>query len=715
MITQSESKLQSPVPAREEGTASICLLVGGTFQGITQYPTAAAADMVIYVDVQSEVSGVGAQSCGDVLTLRLATGETLGTLTKDRCSAGLKRFLEERSGVNLNVGLGQLRAVGALVAEQLVADPAFQEFMVKQVFERLLQLHHGCVDHIIIYTDWSISGGTGSAVGPAIAKALAKILLQFSNATVHVEALRVGSLSFSGLGDRVHVNGAATLAEDVDYVLDPGRHPREVRSIMFIEHPMVGPHKGRRDTFILQLMQALRSRDVQTMFQRSSPNEALNSAFGNIRILRASFFQALSDRRMAAEVARVYESQLDDVLRAGLQSGVGEEIGVKLTVESMPYLPSVQQLAEQIRRAKGILPPNMPADCLQSPVRYACERISVSVRGEMQVNIRSLLTTSSGSSSQLVEKLTVLKALHFHLQRHLQDRVGPLAKAKKLFEIAEAHVMGILDSFFPKTWFERLLAYFSNPQAMLVQFQNLVRTARQRAQEVARLQTEFNALQETSMQVSTELAAEQKRLRDTVELLRAVAGVVPSPSLVRAGPLDQILVRLMDLAGKDQEEVSEAVFRLLASCVKQITMSGLAAVVGARETRAFQVAMELSRTKTATKGPAWGGKRYLGVTQRILVLPPMSSEDAEALRQLVGEFNGDLILAFADTVQGSVNAVLLEVYCPRHSEEIFTPFHVQHLRRACQEPDLFFTNGSNGTRWLGNPVSVAGASDKKGK
>jgi hypothetical protein len=695
--------------------ASVCLLVGGTFQGITQYPAAAAADLVIYADVQSEVSSVGAQSSSDVLTLRLATGETLGTLTKDRCSAGLKRFLEERSGVNLSVGLGQLRAVGALVAEQLVADPAFQEFMVKQVFERLLQLHHGCLEQIVLQVAWGMAGATGSGVGPEIAKAIAKVLLEFSNATVHVEALRVGSLSFSGLGDRVHANGAATLAEDMDYVLDPQRHPREVRSMVLLENPMVGPQKTRRDTFILQLMQALRSRDVQTTLQRSSPNEALSSTFGNIRILRASFFQSLSDRRMAAEVARAYELDLDDVLRAGLQAGVGEEIGVKLAVDSMPHLQSVQQLADQIRRAKGVLPPNMLTDCLQSPVRYVCERILVSVPGEMQVNLRNLLTTSSASRSQLAEKLSVLKALHFHLQRHLQERAGPLAKAKKLSEMAGAQVKGMLTCFFPETWFDRLLAFFNNPQSMLVQFQNLVRTARQRLQEVARLQTEFNALQEASSQVSAELTAEQKRLRQTVELLRAVAGVAPAASLVRVGQLDQILVPLMELAAKDQEEVSEAVFRLLASCVKQITMSGLAAVVGARETRAFQVAMALSQAKAATKGPAWGGKRHLGAMQRILVLPPMSPEDAEALRHLVGEFNGELILAFADAAQASVNAVLLEVYCPRHSEEIFTPFHVQHLRKACEEPDLFFTNGSDGKRWLRNPVSAATASDTKGE
>jgi hypothetical protein len=86
----------------------------------------------------------------------------------------------------------------------------------------------------------------------------------------------------------------------------------------------------------------------------------------------------------------------------------------------------------------------------------------------------------------------------------------------------------------------------------------------------------------------------------------------------------------------------------------------------------------------------------------------------DALRQLVAELDGNLVLAFGDSAQASVNAVLLEVYCPRHAEDIFTPFHVQHLRKACEEPDLYFTNGNDVTRWLGASSSVAETSSSKG-
>lgn len=686
--------------ARDEGIASVSLLVGGTFQGVTQYAEAAAADVVIYADVLSEVNGVPVRSDGNILTLRLAAGETLGTLTRDHCQPGLKRFLGERSGVNLNVGLGQLRAVGAIVAQQLLADPAFNEFTVKHVFERLLQLHNGCLEHIEVQVATSIAGGTGSAVGPALAKALAKVLLQFSNATVHIQTLRVGSLSFSGLGDRVHLNGAATLAEDVNYILDNDRHPREVRSMLLVENPMVGSQKARRDAFSLQLMQALRSHDVQAIFQRSSPNDALNSCFGTIYIVRAAFFHGLCDRRIAAEVARAYESQLDELLRTGMQAGIGDEITVKMAQEMVAQVPTPKELADQIRRAKGVLPPNLLADCLQAPVRFVCEKVFVSVHGQLRTHLRSLLTMPGASRAELTERLSVLKALQFKLQQHLQQRNPDLVKARKQFEAAESQVRGALSAFFPESWFDQLTAYFNNPQANLIQFQNLVRLARQFTQTLAKLQAENDGLQDALGLVASELAAEEKRIRRAMELLRAVAAPSTTAGLVRTASIDRILVPLLETAGKDFDELPESLFRLLGSCVSGVTMSGLAAVVGARETRANQVALALSRAQTATKAPAWGGKRHLGAKQRILVLPPMSPEDVQALRQLVGELDSDLVLAAGDSAQASVNAVLLEVYSPRHSEEIFTPFHLQHLRKACEEPDLYFTNGDTGSRWL---------------
>ena len=39
---------------------------------------------------------------------------------------------------------------------------------------------------------------------------------------------------------------------------------------------------------------------------------------------------------------------------------------------------------------------------------------------------------------------------------------------------------------------------------------------------------------------------------------------------------------------------------------------------------------------------------------------------------------------------------------------------VQHLQKACEEPDLYFTNGNDVSRWLGTP-SVAETSATKGE
>jgi hypothetical protein len=700
------------VPTREEGVGTVVVLVGGTFQSVTEYAETAAADIVIYADVQSEVAGVAPDTNGNVLTLRLATGETLGTLTKENCPEGLTRFLQDRSGVNLAVGLGQLRAVGDLVAKQLLTNPAFHDFVEKEVFERLLQIHGGCLEHVEILVTTSIAGGTGSVNGPALAKTIAEVILQFSNATVHVQALRVGSLSFSGLGDRVHLNGAATLSEDLDYVLDRDRHPREIRSMMLVEIPMVGAQKVERDRFAMQLMQAVRAADVQRMFGRSAPNEALNSAFGTIHILRPSFFSALCDRRIASEIARTFETQLEELLRVSPRLGVADEITVTLSEESLS-IAAPKELAEQIRRAKGVTPLNIMSECLQSPGRYSVDRVLVSISGQMRSSLRNLINMPGATLAELAERLSVLRALAFKLQQQMQERSPELVKAKKQFEMAEAQLRAVLASFFPESWLDHFLALFSNRQTNVVQFQNLVRGVRQKAQAVAKLQAELDGLQGGLNLVNTELGAEQVRILRAVEMLRVVAGPASPTCLVRAGSLDSVLPSLLDFASVDLEDLPESIFRLLASCVTEVTMAGLASIVGALEIRPHQIAIRLAQAQAPTRAPAWGGKRHLGGKQRVLVLPPMSPDDSDSLRQLVAGLDGGIVLAFGQSAQAGANVVLLEVQCPRHAGDIFTPFHLQNLKRACEEPDLYFTDGHDPTRWLGMSSSNGAPSMKE--
>ncbi|MCI0465204.1 MAG: hypothetical protein L0Z62_50420 [Gemmataceae bacterium] len=704
----------TPRPAAPaEGVGTVVLVAGGSFQRLVEYPEVAAADVVLYLDVDSEVKGV--KPAGqDVVTLTLAAGETLGTLTaKQPCDASLRMFLDQRPAVNLGVGLCQLRAVGALVARQLRADVGFHDLLVKAVFERLLQKHNGCLEHVEVVVAASTAGGTGGAIGLDVARVVAELLLEYSNATVHVHELHLGSLTYSGLGDRIHLNSAATVGEDLDYVLAPSaeRHLKEVRSTVLVEAPMLGPNKAERDAFVLQLMQALRAREVQTLLLRSAPNEALDSPFGCVRLVRAGFGQALPDRDIAPEVARVYQEALTELSAVLPQAGVGDQLMVKLQEEAVPDVVSVEELSERAQRAQGVEPPGFWEQCVKQPQRLSFECVYTSVPGQMRTNVRSLLVSSPRTRQEFTLKLSVLKALEVALGRELEERVRPLAEAYQQFEKAQTRLRQVLRGLFPRRSWEQVLSRLRDPTATLVEFQYAVREVRTQGEHVARLQLAHDALRAVAAAVAAELGAEQKRLGRAIELLQAV-GVGSSRSpLVHVAPLDQVLFALLEEAGQPHEEVSERLLRLLGSSVACVTLAGLAAIVGA-ELRPASVAWQLAQGQCITRAPCWGGKRFLGVTKRILVIPPMAVREVNELRELVAQWDPELLLVAADTARGGVNIVLLEIGSPRCAEDILVPFYRKYLEKALAEPGLYLTNGTDLRRWM-EPTS-RGEKAKKG-
>ncbi|HTE91828.1 MAG TPA: hypothetical protein VK639_22990, partial [Terriglobales bacterium] len=105
----SPSQLSARSPLIK-GVARILIIVGGTFQNLVRHLKAAAADLVLYVDVSSELSS--ARPRKDVRLLALAPGETLGTLLRGGGGTkALKDLYASRPGINLENGLGQVPVI----------------------------------------------------------------------------------------------------------------------------------------------------------------------------------------------------------------------------------------------------------------------------------------------------------------------------------------------------------------------------------------------------------------------------------------------------------------------------------------------------------------------------------------------------------------------------------------------------------------------------
>ncbi|HKI34405.1 MAG TPA: hypothetical protein VKA46_21300 [Gemmataceae bacterium] len=673
------------------GSASVVVLVGGAFQHLANSAAAAGADVVVYIDVPNELEAVRPRN--GVISVTLAAGQTLGTLVNQDCPGPFKEFVERHPAVNLSVGLGQLRAVGALAAAKLLEDPEFVRFLNEEIFERLFIKHNGSLDQVMITVCTSTAGGTGGPVGPAVARALAVVIFDRTEAVVHTQFLRAGSLSYVSLGDRVHHNGAATVAEDLRYIQACERHPREVRSLVLFELPMVGPRKDQRDGYVVAAAQALRARAVREHLDRCSPNDALSSPFGTVSLLRVSYWHGLADRRVAAEVAGKYLGQVKRALAAAPRAGLIDDVRVVLR-QAPAQSPSLEEITDLVRQSRGVRPPDLFAICTRAKVRYTGGTVAArigdrSVR-DLAAEVR-LFSAPCRTETEFVTKLTTMRALDAALEAELEARSTRAAELRRKTEGAQAALTKALRQHYPGGLFERLQATLAHPRAKVVVFKNALTRSREAANELATVEAEAEVLRVVRARLHAELEAEGRRLQGLAHVLAELAPAGPVQGLIEVTELDAVLERLLETAAQGPD--SPELLRLLGSCVKRVTLAGLAEITRAPEPRLASVAATLVRGKPPTQAPVWGGKRPLGRGQVITVVPPLADRAEEELRALVRKSDGEMVLACADTAEGGVNALRLEVYKPKHWEEIVTPFIRKNLEEARREPALYFTNG----------------------
>jgi hypothetical protein len=682
------------------GVARLLLIVGGTFQKLARIVAAAGADLVLYLDVPNEVEATRPRE--GVISITLACGETLGTLASAGCPGDLKDFFANRPGVNLSLGLGQLRAVGDLAVRKRLADPAFERFLVEEVFDRLFVKHNGSIEQAILTVASSDAGGTGGPAGLPVASALAQILLERTDAAVHVQVLRVGSLSYFGLGDRVHTNAAATLAEDVSYVLSARRHPREVRSLLLCELPMVGAHKDQRDDYVVQLCQALRASEVLTDLNRSAPNNAFDTPFGAISVLRPSWWRGIEDRQIAAEVAAYYLPRLDRIRRTGPFPGVLKGVQVVLK-EGQKKAPSVDDLLATVRSCRA-QPKDFFATCTQ-PSASCTGTVLATARNGTVVNVTTKLrlcfSTPCSTEAEFTTRIGTLRAMEAAVASEHQQRtarIGVLQRDRLATHVELKKALKLVYPRGPADWVRTALA---NPGAKVTAFRNAMNRVREVADELVQREAEAQALDDARRQLDAEIKRERERLQGVSSVLAPFRPTEETPGqnhLVEVTDLDAVLNELLESnPGTDPEEV----LRLLGSCARRVTLAGLAEITQAKEARAESIARQLAHGAPATQAPVWGGRKPLARGDVITVLPPVEDEVKEDIRKILANLDGHMVLASSDTGQGGVNALRLEVFRPRSLEEIFTPFIRKNLTIAVEGGRVYFPNGVDFLEQLG--------------
>ena len=697
---------------RPGGVARLVILAGGAFACLARYAQILKADMAILLDVSEEVNRVAAAA--NVVRVALATSETLATLCQAVSSpAELLARISKLPGVTLDRGLCQVRAVGAMAVKQLLKQPAFGDFL-DEALTRLLMLHNGSLDRVEIIVLSSTAGGTGAPCGPVIGQAFVQTITEHSDAVVDLHFLRAGSLSYLGLGKAAQVNDAADIAEIIEEVTSPIRHPREVRSLDLAELPIAGQDQVLRDQYAREFVQAYLAEGVQTLLNRTQPNVALTSEWGAVSLFEVGWGASLSSGRVAAETASQYLSEVKELLST--PPGGVDAIEVVIGQNAFTHEFSEDAIRNLIRTSGKVRPDDLLARCTR--LQASCATVAVRARVDGQsidlANGPLPVRIVCRSTGDFRKKLSVLSGL----EQRIATETGVLRQQLAALEGDRRRAFALLEQadqkLYPIKLRERVLRVFANPQAILVTFRNALQHVRDLDLRIARLRAQAAALEEIRGRFAADLETTRKQLAKAVDLLAAVRltgdGASSPRRLVRVAPLDTVMEAMIELASAPKAERS-AFVELLASAAEAVTLDGLALITQAREPRLDLVANQLVRGEAVIAlSPPCGGRRPTSEGDRIVVLPPVESSLADELRGMLKELSPGFVVAFADTAEGGANVVDLRVHRVRYFEELLTPWRSRNLRKAKEEPDLYFVgNNGNLTRpgMGGRPVPPA--------
>lgn len=693
--------------SRTPGIARIVVLVGGTCAEMVRYLNSLAADVVLWVDVLTELEKV--KPAPGVIRVVLAAGKTLASLFEDlpggEYAEQARELFESLPGVDMNTGHAQLPAAGIRSADLLVATPEFRAIL-RDVYSRVMISHNGTIEEVELDLFASLCGGTGGPAGGPIVDEIAKYYREHHRAVVHTRFNRAGSLSFEGCGDGISPNGAAAVFSDLASTLLDPRPLSEVRSLVFYELPMCARAKTVRDGYMATSVQALNCSEFRALRDLSAPNSAAHSALGSISLIDMAWWKALGPERIRLNVAARFREQLLDVLNTEPSRNVLERIEVATTAQSAVSDTTIPQLLDQIHQNKRA----EPAGLLDVVENITCSLSAITVyahyrasgRGEFEDCWRERCQVPCRSTDEFRDRLAFLRALVAAVDAEMRNRTDKIATLQNQRRQTKAALTGVKDEYYPRTIIRKLENWAfadSRRRDRDRRFGSLAKTAREAKLAVDRLEAENSALGLCRDELQKAVHATEKRIRSVLRVLGSEAtlnSVAAKPDLVEIADIDSLLEELLHIAEATEVDEQRLADTLL-SAAKQATLEGLADMAGAQEPRVDLIAQQL--TKQAPKvGPYWGGRRPMSIDSTVFVLPPVAGELRDALLAAYAPLvhhSDKFHLVFADTAEAGFNIVRLQIRVPKSISDIVTPIIADEFEAVTANPVRYFREGTD--------------------
>ncbi|MCC7086553.1 MAG: hypothetical protein IT427_16260 [Pirellulales bacterium] len=689
----------------------ILILQGGNNAQLARYGRMCRADLVIVLDVEKEL-----QSLSDSLhqpnikLCILGQGHTARTLAK-RASKALQAVIQNVAGMNAETGLGQLRPLGRLATEEFLASHQMQSFLKGELLDILIQISGGTIKSVRFIAAGSVAGGTASGGLQLTVDAFARAILETCSVVAHVEFHITGSLSYANLGGaRVHWNGAAGIAEIINYVTSPSQHPRNIRSAFLAELPPCGEDRQQRTRYMLEFEQAIQSQSVTDILDGDAPNYSVNGPLGNITLCRSGHFAPLHPiHHVARDIAPGYCRTLRQAHKdCRPQPSLIQRLELNTDRQPLPR----EDLDGIVARAAYVDAAELIADIASPAFRYT-------VTVDATLATTEVLRLSNAHAVWAIAPLTVAEArarliqqvtsLHI-LDAEIANRNAELAQIEHhrhaltrtmMKRIRDRQRPGILTRF-------RQLLTGQKPSndAITVDASHL----RALTDHVEQRTSEVEALLSARAQVASEYEYLMTRLTTIATQLDSL---VPrsrprqlEPTVIPKS-IDAVFPELLQLP---EDASDEHLANILVSSVHQVTVAGLAAITSAQPPRIETIGSRIASLQCDFT-PPWGGEPVKLVERQIHVLPPVALDTADKLMKIIQDQSPHTTVVVANEMSASLNAVTLFIASVTNMSDVFTTYLTHNVRLASLDPNpgLYFLNGTDFLKGLA--VDFADGSD----
>lgn len=630
----------------------IHLIVGGGRSVLLHYRNLWNALFTLVVDVPSELPDQATLPRNVrvfPLGMNHSSDSLLGTGSPD-----MQSLPDKVAGTDATNGMAQLRGLGYLAFRLLIKSPEFSAVMSEIVDEILIHTG-GRPGPVLIHVDRGSDGGVGPD-GWILAEAIAAHVHRMLGVPVHIDEDVNGFLVHVGLGSRLAKNTATSIIDRTDFILSKPGSALITRTLSAVEYVPCRNNRHKSEQYIALDEQVISSSEYQNWFRLTSPNFALAGPLGFVGLRRVDYFNPLNPGTIANEVADSLSAEIEQIISRAKPNRAAD-VQITLSDQRRPiHREHLEAIAESVcdRDLSEVLSAiTEPGDEIQS-FAYATTNGTHPVKLADAPTLYALAPSSpEAAQQQLIQQATFLDTLDYETQV-LQEKYDAIQTRRLKAQKALTRSYERLRS--------SLLSGSSALQKRLSLFLSAAQTLRSISDTLLHNDAKLNALAIAHNAISFEfdhLKSHLSELITTLDSLRPNTVREQTERHVITKELSEVWTKLFTinlLTDRDKHI-------LVHSAVREVTLHGMAKVVGAAPPRLESIAHCIAEGDFPVRGPHWAGKA--GTSGDVLfALPPLFSKFRQDLADLIAAKVPGASIVFTDTVECGVNVLRYEIDRP---------------------------------------------------